>query len=152
MKFDLEFILIKPDGLQRNLVGEIVQRFEKTGMKLVAMKFLIPNMEQAKKHYAEHEGKPFYEGLLKYITSGPVVAMVWEGVNPVQHTRNIIGATDPVEAAPGTIRGDLAMEIGRNLVHAADSLENAKNEMLIYFTEEEIFSYKRIDEEWVYEE
>ena len=151
MSYDLEFVMIKPDAVQRGLVGEIVQRFEKTGMKLLAMKFLIPSMEQAKEHYAVHEGRPVYEELLKYITSGPVVAMVWEGINPVQHVRNIVGATNPLEAAPGTIRRDFAMTIGRNLVHAADSLENAKTEMSIYFTEEEIYSYKKIDEKWVYE-
>jgi len=152
MSYDLEFVMIKPDAVQRGLVGEIVQRFEKTGMKLVAMKFLIPTMEQAKEHYAVHVGKPFYEGLLTYITSGPVVAMVWEGINPVKHVRNIVGATNPLEATPGTIRRDFGMTIGRNLVHAADSLENAKIEMSIYFTDEEIYSYKKIDEEWVYEE
>jgi nucleoside-diphosphate kinase len=146
-----EFIMIKPDGVQRNLVGEVISRIEKVGFKIIAMKFHTVTMEQAEKHYAIHKGKPFYEGLLEYITSGPVVSMIVEGKEAVKITRKIVGATNPVDAEPGSIRGDYALEIGRNIIHAADSPENAIIEYQIYFNDSEIQNYERIDEDWIYE-
>ncbi|MBC7115291.1 MAG: nucleoside-diphosphate kinase [Archaeoglobi archaeon] len=145
------FLMIKPDGVQRGLIGEIIKRIESKGLKIVAMKMMRVSRELAEKHYEEHRGKPFYEGLISYITSSPVVAMVVEGKNAVQVVRKMIGATDPLEASPGTIRGDLGMEIGRNVVHAADSLKSAEREISLYFSKEEILEYRRIDEEWLYE-
>ena len=121
-------ILVKPDGVQRALAGELVGRFEQRGLKLVAMKMLQMSPELAGRHYSDHIGKPFYEGLVAYITSGPVVAMVWEGKEAIAAARSTMGATKPAEAAPGTIRGDLGMEIGRNLVHGSDGPANAASQ------------------------
>jgi len=146
-----EFIMIKPDGMQRGLAGEVISRIEKVGFKIIAMKLIKVSMKQAEEHYAIHKGKPFYDGLLQYITSEPVIAMVVEGKDAVQVTRKIVGATNPVDAEPGSIRGDYALEIGRNIIHAADSPENAIVEYKIYFEEEEFLNYKRIDEDWLYE-
>lgn len=145
-----EFIMVKPDGVQRAHIGDIITRIERVGLKIVAMKILQVTREQAEKHYAVHRDKPFYEGLIKYITSGPSVAMVVEGWDAVKHTRRLVGATDPHDAIPGSIRGDYGLDIGRNLVHAADSAENAKTEYSIYFDEEELISYTRIDEAQLY--
>lgn len=142
--------MVKPDGVQRAHIGDIITRIERVGLKIVAMKILQVTREQAEKHYAVHRDKPFYEGLLKYITSGPSVAMVVEGWDAVKHTRRLVGATDPHNAIPGSIRGDYGLDIGRNLVHAADSAENAKTEYSIYFDEEELISYTRIDEAQLY--
>ena len=146
-----EFIMIKPDGMQRGLAGEVISRIEKVGFKIIAMKLLQVSMKQAEEHYAIHKGKPFYDGLLQYITSGPVIAMVVEGKDAVQVTRKIVGATNPVDAEPGSIRGDYALEISRNIIHAADSPENAIVEFKIYFDEEDFLNYRKIDEEWLYE-
>lgn len=153
MVIDLEreFIMIKPDGIQRGLVGKVIQRIENVGFKIIGMKMINVTMKQAQEHYAIHKGKPFYDGLLDYITSGPVIAMVVEGKDAVKITRKIVGATNPVEAEPGSIRGDYALEIGRNIIHAADSPENAIIEYKIYFNEEEFIEYTRIDEKWLYE-
>lgn len=145
-----EFIMVKPDGVQRAHIGDIITRIERVGLKIVAMKILQVTREQAEKHYAVHRERPFYEGLIKYITSGPSVAMVVEGWDAVKHTRRLVGATDPHNAIPGSIRGDYGLDIGRNLVHAADSAENAKTEYSIYFDEEELISYTRIDEAQLY--
>ena len=142
--------MVKPDGVQRAHIGDIITRVERVGLKIVAMKILQVTREQAEKHYAVHRDKPFYEGLLKYITGGPSVAMVVEGWDAVKHTRRLVGATDPHDAIPGSIRGDYGLDIGRNLVHAADSAENAKTEYSIYFDEEELISYTRIDEAQLY--
>lgn len=142
--------MVKPDGVQRAHIGDIITRIERVGLKIVAMKILQVTREQAEKHYAVHRDKPFYEGLIKYITSGPSVAMVVEGWDAVKHTRRLVGATDPHDAIPGSIRGDYGLDIGRNLVHAADSAENAKTEYSIYFDEEELISYTRIDEALLY--
>lgn len=142
--------MVKPDGVQRAHIGDIITRIERVGLKIVAMKILQVTREQAEKHYAVHRDKPFYEGLLKYITSGPSVAMVVEGWDAVKHTRRLVGATDPHNAIPGSIRGDYGLDIGRNLVHAADSAENAKTEYSIYFDEEELILYTRIDEALLY--
>lgn len=142
--------MVKPDGVQRAHIGDIITRIERVGLKIVAMKILQVTREQAEKHYAVHRDKPFYEGLIKYITSGPSVAMVVEGWDAVKHTRRLVGATDPHNAIPGSIRGDYGLDIQRNIVHAADSVENAKTEYSIYFDEEELILYTRIDEALLY--
>ena len=144
-------ILVKPDGVQRGLIGEIVTRFERRGLKLTGMKLLQMSRELAERHYAVHQGRPFYAGLVEYITSGPVVAMVWEGKNAVAAARATIGATNPVAATGGTIRGDLGLEIGRNLVHGSDSPENAVNEVNLFFAAEEVIGWDRTVERWVAE-
>ena len=142
--------MVKPDGVQRAHIGDIITRIERVGLKIVAMKILQVTREQAEKHYAVHDDKPFYEGLIKYITSGPSVAIVVEGWDAVKHTRRLVGATDPHNAIPGSIRGDYGLDIQRNIVHAADSVENAKTEYSIYFEEEELIVYTRIDEALLY--
>ncbi len=144
-------ILVKPDGVQRGLIGEIMGRFERRGLKLVAMKFLQMSRELAARHYAVHEGRPFYDGLIEYITSGPIVAMVWEGNNAVAAARATIGATKPVDAAPGSIRGDLGMEVGRNLVHGSDSPENGIKEANLFFSAAEFVSWDRDLDPWIVE-
>ena len=145
------FVMIKPDGIQRGLVGKLIERLEKGGLKIVAMKLLSVSHNIAEKHYGIHKGKKFYENLLEYITSGPVLIMVWEGDKVVERVRKIVGETDPLEARPGTIRGDFAQQIGRNLIHASDSPENARKEINLWFIDKEIISYKKIDETWLYE-
>lgn len=145
------FVMIKPDGVQRNLVGEIISRLEKKGYKLVAMKLMQLTEEHARVHYQEHMEKPFFPGLVEYITSGPVVAMVWEGKNAVKGIRQLMGATNPQEALPGTIRGDYGLDIGRNVIHGADSVASAQREMQIYFTPQEILTYDKEMEKWQYE-
>jgi nucleoside-diphosphate kinase len=142
--------MVKPDGVQRAHIGDIITRIERAGLKIIAMKILQVTKEQAEKHYAVHKDKPFYEGLIKYITSGPAVAIVVEGRDAVKHTRRLVGATDPHDALPGSIRGDYGLDIERNLIHAADSVENAKMEYSIYIDEEELISYTRIDEAQLY--
>ncbi|MBE8540021.1 nucleoside-diphosphate kinase [Geoglobus acetivorans] len=145
------FVMIKPDGVQRGLAGEIISRFERKGLKIVAMKMLWIGRELAEQHYAEHKEKPFFNALIDYITSGPVVAMVVEGRSAVSVVRTMIGKTNPAEAAPGTVRGDLAMDTGRNVVHASDSLQSAEREISLFFKPDEIFDYAKVDEDWVYE-
>jgi len=147
------FVMAKPDAVQRGLVGEIVSRLEERGLKLVGAKFLQMSQVQAEDHYAEHTDKPFFDDLTDFITSGPVVPMVWEGQDATRQVRQIIGDTDPAEAAPGTIRGDYALDLGRNVVHAADHEDPGANEREIdlYFDEEELVDYERIDEGWLYE-
>lgn len=145
------FVAIKPDGVQRGLSGEIISRFERKGLKFVGMKFMQVTRELAESHYGEHKGKPFFEGLVSFITSGPIVAMVLEGKDAVSIARNIIGATNPSTAAPGTIRGDLALEIGRNMVHGSDSPESAKREIGIFFNENELSDWNRTVQCWVSE-
>lgn len=143
--------MLKPDGVQRALVGLTISRLESKGLKIVAAKMLHIGQDLATTHYQEHVGKPFYEKLIKYITSGPVLAMVFEGKGAISCVRTIVGATNPQEAAPGTIRGDYGMETGRNLNHASDSPESAEREIGLFFSDEEIMAYQRIDEVWVYE-
>ncbi|WP_135534125.1 MULTISPECIES: nucleoside-diphosphate kinase [Halostella] len=147
------FVMAKPDAVQRGLVGEIVSRLEERGLKLVGAKFIQMSQEQAEDHYAEHTDKPFFDDLTDFITSGPVVPMVWEGQDATRQVRQIIGDTDPAEAAPGTIRGDYALDLGRNVVHAADHEDPGANEREIglYFDDEELVDYERIDEGWLYE-
>ena len=144
-------ILVKPDGVQRGLIAEIIGRFERRGLKLTGMKFLQMSKELASEHYAVHQGKPFYQSLVEYIISGPVVAMVWEGKDAIAAARATMGATNPVEAAPGTIRGDFGMEIGRNLVHGSDSPENSEKEVNLFFNESELVSWQWDMESWVRE-
>ncbi len=144
-------VLIKPDGVQRGLCGEIISRLERTGLKLVAMKLLVVDAALAKRHYEAHAGKPFFPGLVEFITSSPVVAMVWEGRQAVDVARKVMGATDSAKAAPGTIRGDFGLDIGRNLVHGSDSLESAEREVSIFFPPKEVLSYKRATDAWTTE-
>jgi nucleoside-diphosphate kinase len=144
-------ILVKPDGVQRGLIGEIVARFERRGLKLVGMKFMQMSDSLAGEHYGDHKERPFYSGLVEYITSGPVVAMVWEGNDAIAAARATMGATKPVDSAPGTIRGDFGMEIGRNLVHGSDSPENGRKEVALFFKEAELVSWSRATDSWIIE-
>ncbi len=144
-------VLIKPDGVQRGLVGTIIERLERRGLKIVGLKLVQVSEELARKHYAVHEGKPFFEGLIRYITSAPVVAMVLEGNNAIEITRATMGATNPANAAPGTIRADYALEIGRNLVHGSDGPETAQAEIALWFRPEELASYDRALDTWIFE-
>jgi nucleoside-diphosphate kinase len=143
-------VLIKPDGVQRGLIGEIINRLEKRGLRLAAGKFIMVSQELARTHYAVHQGKPFYEGLVKYITSSPVMAMVWEGEGAVAAVRQTMGATNPLEAAPGSIRHDFALKISRNLTHASDSPDNAEKEITIWFKKEELIDWSRDFELWIF--
>ncbi|MET1123874.1 MAG: nucleoside-diphosphate kinase [Archaeoglobaceae archaeon] len=145
------FVMLKPDAVQRGLIGEIIRRIERKGLKIVAMKMLRVDRALAERHYAEHRGKPFFEGLVDYITSSPVVAMVVEGKEAVKVVRTLVGATNPREAAPGTIRGDYGIDVGRNVIHASDSPESAEREINLFFKPDEILEYRRIDEDWLYE-
>lgn len=144
------FVLAKPDAVQRSLIGEIIKRLEQRGLKLVAAKFLQVSTELAEQHYAVHRGKPFYEGLIRYICSAPVMAMVWEGPQAVAAVRQTMGATRPTEAAPGTIRHDFGLEVGRNLTHASDSVENAIAEINLWFKPEEIVQWNQSNEDWIF--
>jgi len=142
-------VLIKPDGVQRGLIGEITNRLERRGLKLIAAKFLhVPNT-LAEKHYEVHQDKIFYASLINYITASPVMAMVWEGPQAIAAIRQTMGATKPLEAAPGTIRHDFALEVGRNLTHASDSVENAEKEIALWFTPEELYPWERANEDWI---
>lgn len=143
--------MVKPDGVQRGLVGDIIKRLEDRGLRITAMKMMTIEQERAEEHYAEHEGKDFYEPLLEYITSGPVVAMAVAGKDAISMVRKMVGATDPHEADPGTIRGDFGIEIGRNIVHAADSPESAERELDIFFDNSEYNNYTKVEESWIYE-
>jgi len=145
------FLMVKPDGVQRGLVGEVVSRMEKRGLRIVAMKMMHLDRGTAEDHYAEHEGKEFYEPLLDYITSGPVIVIAIEGASAVSLVRDMVGETAPEDADPGTIRGDFGVDIGRNIVHAADSLDSAERELDIFFESSEFQAYERIEEKWVYE-
>jgi nucleoside-diphosphate kinase len=143
--------MVKPDGVQRGLVGKILQRIEEKGFKIVAMKLTLMPVEKAKEHYAEHVGKKFYQDLVDFITSGPSVSLVVEGRGAVAAMRKMNGATNPVDAVPGTIRGDYGIETGRNVVHGSDSAESAAREIALHFNADELVTFKRIDEEWLYE-
>ncbi len=143
-------VLIKPDAVQRGLIGEITKRLEQRGLKLVAAKFLQVSSELAETHYAVHKGKPFYNGLIQYILSAPVMAMVWEGMDAIAAIRQIMGATSPTQAAPGTVRHDFALISSRNLTHASDSVENAEAEINLWFKPDELVSWSKIDEEWLF--
>ncbi|KCZ71895.1 nucleoside diphosphate kinase [Candidatus Methanoperedens nitroreducens] len=144
--------MVKPDGVQRGLVGEVMSRIERRGLKIVALRMSTISRELAKEHYAEHVEKPFFNSLVDFITSGPSVSMVVEGKNAVSVMRAINGATNPANAATGSIRGDFALDTGRNIVHASDSPESARREIDIHFEESEIIQYSRVDENWLYEQ
>ncbi len=142
-------VLIKPDGVQRGLVGEVISRLEKRGLRLLAAKFLLVSKDLAERHYAVHKGKPFYEGLIAYITSSPVMAMVWEGPRAISAVRQTMGATNPLEALPGTVRHDFSLEVSRNITHASDSVENGEFEIHLWFTPTEIISWDRDVDHWI---
>lgn len=144
-------VLVKPDGLQRGLAGTIMSRLENRGLKLVASKLIHMDEALAEAHYMAHKGKPFFPGLVKFITSSPVLAMVWEGKDSVRVVRNTMGATDPTKADPGTIRGDMAIDIGLNLVHASDSTDTAHQEIQLFFSKTEILEYTRDIDRWITE-
>jgi nucleoside-diphosphate kinase len=144
-------IIIKPDAVQRGLIGAVLSRLEARGLKLVGLKLIAVDEALARRHYSIHEGKPFFAGLIQYITSSPVVVGVFEGPEAVAVVRSTVGATNPVAAAPGTIRGDWALEIGRNLIHASDSPETAASEVALFFRPEELVSYDRATDRWILE-
>ena len=144
-------VLVKPDGVQRGLIGEIVTRFERRGMRIVGLKLLRMDMEMARRHYAEHVEKPFFADLAGFITSGPLVAMVLEAPGAVAAVRQIMGATAPAESPPGTIRGDLGLTIGMNLIHGSDSMGRAEQEIALFFKPDEILDYSRDVERWILE-
>jgi nucleoside-diphosphate kinase len=144
-------VILKPDAVQRGLTGEIIGRLERRGLKIVGLDMRTIARDVAARHYAEHEGKPFYSGLIEYITSGPVVLMVLEGPNAVTVTRSTMGKTNPVEAAPGTIRGDLGLMTGRNLIHGSDAAESAEREIALFFGGRDVPSWERDSDRWVLE-
>jgi nucleoside-diphosphate kinase len=144
-------VLVKPDAMQRGLAGEIILRLERRGLRIAGLKLLQVDRALAERHYGEHVGKPFYEGLVGYITSSPIIAAVFEGTNAVESVRNTVGKTNPRDAAPGTIRGDFGLEIGRNLIHASDSIESAEREAGIFFDAAELQTYERAIDKWVFE-
>src|SRR6266536_4909057 len=151
MGLERTLVIVKPDGVQRGLIGPILTRLEARGLKIVGLKLVQVSHDLAARHYAEHEGKGFYSGLLKYITSAPVVVACVEGTSAVQMVRNSVGATNPLNSAPGTIRGDLALDIGRNLIHASDALETAERELALWFGSDEIVDYARDTDRWIFE-
>jgi nucleoside-diphosphate kinase len=144
-------VLVKPDGVQRGLVGEVISRLERRGLRLIAARFLQVSKELAETHYAIHKGKPFYDDLIDYITSAPVMAMVWEGPNAVAAIRQTMGATRPTEAAPGSLRHDFALEIGRNLTHASDTIENSDKEVELWFKPCDLVEWNRDTDRWIFE-
>ena len=145
------FLMIKPDGVQRNLVGAIIQRLEAKGFKLVGLKQMAVSTALAEEHYGEHKERPFFAGLVEFITSGPVVAMVWEGKGVVAASRALIGKTNPLESAPGTIRGDYGIDIGRNIIHGSDAPETAVREIALWFKSEELVEWDVTSNSWIYE-
>ncbi|KAI1446956.1 nucleoside diphosphate kinase [Annulohypoxylon stygium] len=145
------FIAIKPDGVQRGLVGAIISRFESRGFKLVALKLVTPGKAHLEQHYADLKDKPFFPGLIEYMNSGPIAAMVWEGLDAVKTGRTLLGATNPLASAPGTIRGDFALQTGRNVCHGSDSVENAKKEIALWFKEGDVISWENAQAKWIYE-
>jgi len=144
------FIMVKPDGVQRGLIGEIVNRFERKGFTLVGAKLMQISDSLAEEHYGEHKERPFFGELVEFITSGPVFAMIWEGENVIKTSRHMIGATNPEEADPGSIRGDYAITVGKNIIHGSDSQESAEREINLFFNEQELVSYTKQDASWIY--
>lgn len=144
-------VLVKPDAVQRGLIGEVIVRLERRGLKLTAAKFMQVSQELAETHYAIHKGKPFYKPLIKYITSAPVMAMVWSGPNAIVAVRQTMGATRPTESTPGSLRQDFGLEVGRNLTHASDSVENGAAETALWFDESELVEWDRAIDQWVFE-
>ncbi len=151
MSNEKTLVLVKPDGVQRGLIGDVIGRLEKTGLKIVGLKLIKINDELAGKHYAEHKEKPFFEGLVKFITSSPVVALVLEGNNAISVTRKTMGSTNPVDSPPGTIRGDFAIDLGRNIIHGSANETDAKREVDLFFDENELCKYSRSNDEWITE-
>ena len=149
MELERTLVLVKPDGVQRGLVGTIIGRFEATGMKIVGMKLIHVKQDLASRHYAEHEGKPFYEGLVSYITSAPVVALCLQAPDAISITRKLMGATRPNEAPPGTIRGDFGVEVSRNLVHGSANEDDAMREVGLFFSDGELIDYPRSNDVWI---
>lgn len=145
-------VLVKPDAVQRGLIGEIISRLERRGLRLAAAKFMAVDRELAEAHYAEHKGKPFFEGLLDYITSSPVMAMAWEGPEAIAAIRQTMGATKPTEASPGSVRHDFSLQIGRNLTHASDKPDSGTKEVALWFSKEELISWDREIDRWVFED
>ncbi|NIM92974.1 MAG: nucleoside-diphosphate kinase [Anaerolineales bacterium] len=146
------FVLLKPDAVQRGLMGEIISRLERRGLRLIAAKFVAVSTSLAERHYAIHKGKPFYDGLIDYITTSPVMAMVWEGPEAISAVRNTMGSTRPTEAAPGSVRHDFGLTVGRNLTHASDSPETAEFEIKLWFKYDEINEWSRDVDRWIFEE
>ena len=144
-------VLLKPDAVQRGLAGEIISRLEKTGLKITGMKLMQVSQDLANEHYGEHVGKPFFDGLVSFITSGPIVAMALEGNGAVAIVRKTMGATNPADSSPGTVRGDYGIDIGRNLVHGSDSVESAKREVALFFDDAELIDYSRATDPWITE-
>jgi len=151
MTTERTFIAIKPDGVQRGLVGKILARFEAKGFKLVALKQMTASKEHLENHYSDLSSKPFFPGLVQYMGSGPIVAMVWEGENAVKTGRKMLGETKPQDSAPGTIRGDFCIQVGRNICHGSDSVESANKEIALWFKPEELNDWKTCGHDWVYE-
>merc|ERR1712127_902688 len=146
------FIMLKPDAVQRGLVGEIIKRFEQKGFKLVAMKMMHASVEHLEEHYSDLKGKGFFPGLIKYMNSGPVVPLVWEGLNVVKTGRVMLGETNPAASAPGTIRGDFSIQVGRNMCHGSDAVESANKEIALWFKDEELIKWNPVTMGWVYED
>ncbi|CAH0145048.1 nucleoside-diphosphate kinase [Priestia megaterium] len=144
------FLMVKPDGVQRSIIGEVISRFEKKGFQLVGAKLMHISQELAEKHYGEHKEKPFFGELVKFITSGPVFAMVWEGENVISVSRQMVGKTNPQEALPGTIRGDYGLIVDKNIIHGSDSPESAEREISLFFESEELTFYKKDADAWIY--
>ncbi len=151
MSMERTLVLVKPDGVQRGLTGEIIGRLERTGLQIVGMKLMLISEDLASRHYGEHAGKPFYPGLVSFITSSPVTALVLEGPSAISTTRKIMGGTNPAEAAPGTIRGDLGVDMGRNLIHGSANAEDAAREVALFFENSELVSYDRATQPWIVE-
>ncbi|KAI9812677.1 MAG: nucleoside diphosphate kinase [Phylliscum demangeonii] len=151
MATEQTFIAIKPDGVQRGLIGPIISRFEQRGFKLVAIKVVTPSKEHLEKHYEDLSEKPFFPGLIQYMLKGPICAMVWEGRDAVKTGRTLLGATNPLASAPGTIRGDYAIDVGRNVCHGSDAVESAKKEIALWFKESDFVSWKLAQHDWIYE-
>jgi nucleoside-diphosphate kinase len=145
------FLAIKPDGVQRKLIAEIIRRYESKGFTLVGLKLMMVSSALAEQHYAEHQERPFFKGLVEFITSGPVVAMVWEGEGVVAAARKVIGVTNPLASEPGTIRGDFGISIGRNIIHGSDAVETAQREIALWFKDEELISWQPTLTSWIYE-
>jgi nucleoside-diphosphate kinase len=145
------FVMVKPDGVQRGLIGEVIARLERRGLKMTGAKFMQVSLELAETHYSLHKGKPFYDDLIEYITAAPVMVMVWEGPNAIAAVRQTMGATRPTEAAPGSVRHDFGLEIGRNITHASDSVENGEHEVSLWFKPEEIVKWTRANDPWFFE-
>jgi len=149
LRVDLSLVLVKPDAIQRGLAGEIISRLERKGLKIVAMKMLQMDNNLAQRHYAVHEDKAFFGGLVDFITSSPIIAIVFQGKDAVEVIRQMMGETDPAKARPGTIRGDLALDVGFNLIHGSDSAENARKEIGLFFSQDEVLEYRRDIDKWL---